>query len=98
MRGITRHDVRNGMKLGPLHAVRRRRRSLTLPPQGQEPLAPVAQLRRFIIVLARPVKPVRCDARVRVRLAEGEEVDPRLERADLCGNQPVRRLHPRILH
>ena len=33
-----------------------------------------------------------CNARVRVGLAEGEEVDPRLERADLCGNQPVRRV------
>ena len=89
MRGITRHDVRNGMKLGPLHAVRRRRRSLTLPPQGQEPLAPVAQLRRLIIIFTGTVKPVWRNARVRVGLAEGEEVDPGLEGADLCGNQSV---------
>ena len=30
---------------------------------------------------------------MRVRFAEGEEVDPGLEGADLCGNQPVRRVH-----
>jgi len=71
--------------LGPLRAVRRRRRrSLALPPQGQEPLAPMAQLRRLVVVLSTAVEAVRCNARVRVRLAEGEEVDPRLERADLC--------------
>ena len=52
----------------------------------------MAQLRRLVVVLSRPVKPVRCDARVRVGLAEREEVDPRLEGADLCGNQPVRRV------
>ena len=60
-----------------------------LPPQLLQPLAPVAQLRRLVVVLTRPVNPVRRDARVRVGLAEGEEVDPRLERADLCGNQSV---------
>ena len=77
------------MKLGPLHAVRRRRRSLTLPPQGQEPLAPVAQLRGLVVIFSTAVEAVRCDARVRVGLAEGEEVDPGLEGADLCGKQSV---------
>ena len=77
------------MKLGPLHAVRRRRRSLTLPPQGQEPLAPVAQLRRLVVIFATAVEPVWCNARVRVSLAEREEVDPRLEGPDLCGNQSL---------
>ena len=44
----------------------------------------MAQLRRLVVVLSGPVNPVRCNARVRVRLAEGEEVDPRLKRTDLC--------------
>ena len=55
-----------------------------LPPQGQEPLAPVAQLRRLVVVFATAVEPVGRNARVRVGLAEGEEVDPGLEGADLC--------------
>ena len=58
-------------------------------PQGQEPLAPVAQLRRLVVIFSRAELAVWCDARVRVRLAEGEEVDPGLEGADLCGNQSV---------
>ena len=62
-----------------LHAVR----SLALPPQGQEPLAPVAQLRRLVVVFATAVEPVGCNARVRVGLAEREEVDPGLEGANM---------------
>ena len=68
------------------------------PPQ--EPLAPVAQLRRLVGVLAGPVNPVRCDARVRVGLAEGEEVDPGLEGADMVrravGEGPVRVARPQF--
>ena len=68
------------------------------PPQGQEPLAPVAQLRRLIVIFSTAVEAVGRNARVRVGLAEGEEVDPRLERSDLCGKQPVFRVHSSLSH
>ena len=47
----------------------------------------MAQLGRLIIIFARPIDSVRRDARVRVGLAEGEEVDPRLKRADVISEQ-----------
>ena len=43
-------------------------------PQGQEPLAPMAQLRRLIVIFTTAVEAVGRNARVRVGLAEGEEV------------------------
>ena len=60
----------------------------------------MAQLRRLVVVLSGPVNPVRCDARVRVGLAEREEVDPRLERANVLrravGEGPVRVTRPKV--
>ena len=89
-RGSARASHRPARRDGPHQQPRGLVRRRSRPPQGQWPLAPVAQLRRLVVVPARAVDARWRDAAVRVRLRNGREGPRRLERATAEASGPRR--------